>query len=324
MSTSPTEGGITTGSNPAGVASPSNDSTDGNTDRTELRSVRKDTDSRPPRRPALGDIVEIEIETGDFATVEWLPAMVVFVPETITPETDSFQAEQKARPDLPTFMWRAFEHRDGRLAWRWPGEPAAAEPPPVRRCTVQVDRDGVGDECGTVIGDGLVCDVCKATRCFEHCGGIDHFRGEHVDQGGSGSLHWKIAEIAAGRFQGQVWRRTNDVVAQVLGTISARNRGSAYSAVNALLRRLETGNYMPPAVTAPLDAAANELLARAAGKVSNRKRAELLLEVVEWLRECEEEWNHLEAESVDDMLERSKRLHDLQVAALFARIGGAL
>ena len=206
--------------------------------------------------------------------------------------------------------------------------PPAAAPPPVRRCTAQTlgagnSPDDDGGDCGAVIAADLRCDVCVGNRCYSHCGGIDHFGGHTVDEGGSGALRWKVAEITAGHFQGQVWRSIQDPLGlKIFGTVAGKSRADVNASLRELLARFEAQHETERRAdtwSAAVDATKGVLV---------RKRAELLREVIDWLRETETDWSEFEANMPTSALslaaQEGKKLHDQQIADLFARLGAGL
>lgn len=193
--------------------------------------------------------------------------------------------------------------------------------PEVRRCDVSVGDD----VCGAVLGN-LHCDVCYGRRCFTHCGGVDHFGGQVFARGGSGSVTWKIAEVAAGRFQGQLYRVQEGRISIVLTATSA--------SPNEVLDRLEeetdqlerdhasaAGTIDKPATITSAAAAAVR-----ATRGTPEQRQRVLAEVIEWLRSSETKWDELprDTETAWQTIERCQDLHNRLMVELFARIGGAL
>jgi hypothetical protein len=75
----------------------------------------------------------------------------------------------------------------------------------------------------------------------------------------------------------------------------------------------------PPAV---LPFGVLDFVAKAPDKAAG-KRAELLQEVIEWLRGCEKEWERL-AYDLPETSDRAKSIHDRQIVELFSRLAGAL
>jgi hypothetical protein len=96
----------------------------------------------------------------------------------------------------------------------WPPDPLGACA--VRRCEVKEPSTAyegrVLDACGTGLGEDVLCSVCgggtpeapaPASRCFVHCGSVDHFGGPLVMT--TTIERWRLVLRASGRaFQGEV------------------------------------------------------------------------------------------------------------------------
>ena len=326
----------------------------------ELRSVSTDENRR---KPAPGDRVEVEM-VSDARGMHWLPAKVLKCAESFFEWEASFEdgSPMSGYTEYDEDDWRwpvsldAQVERDlGPLpegyTFEAEREVPPAEVPAVRRCTVGVggaDQLGGGAdvECGAILGSNITCRVCLGERCFPHCGGLEHFKGRTVSHGGAGSLDWYVSEIASGLYGGQIVRRLTDpadvpmgVRFEIVATVSNGNR-SPDVVVAELMRKIDSldptvapllsGKYEPPKVrqVGRIDDATDQLLAATKGKLSDTKRAELVLEVIEWLRGCEEDWgNDIYVQSwdtIDALLEAAKKWHDRKVVELFSRLTGAL
>jgi hypothetical protein len=325
MSTSPTETGTTTGSNPTGVASPNHDNDAASSDRTELRSVPSAGESQITRRPGVGDLVEVYSGISPGGPRWRLGTVWAVHPERTDPAFDVSFAGVKA-------LGYAYPFAAENGTWRWPAAEEKPEVlsleeasgPEVRRCTVKVTESTFADECGAVIGAGLVCDVCQGHRCFSHCGGLDHFGGKEFARGGSGALTWKIAEVAANRFQGQLYKADGGVVTIVANVGS----GSPNEVLDFLEEEVSRQNASAAGVIekpATITSAAAEAVR--AGRGTREQRERVLAEVIAWCRESEAEWNELGGgltHDDQDVVAMCKALHDRLTVELFARIGGAL
>lgn len=358
MSTSATGEGTPTGSNPAGVASPNPDHDSSSPARTELRSVSTDGDRPATRRPAIGDQVEVECR-GD-----WLPGTIDAVesdhftvkgcgiPWGFDLRKEGIEwrwplEQAAADPGNPVleaadqFNAHPHQHCSVEDCTLWPlcSHPTANLQdalPEVRRCTAPItvgsDAGDVEDECGAVLGKDLHCQVCGGGLCYQHCAGVDHFGGRLVTSGSSGMLLWKIVEVASKRFRGQLCEclvgGRLKIVATVVGTTvdsvqeqlewrigqmvhaseqAAAARGEERPGREILFEALEFAAKVPP------------------GKITDQRRAELLLEVIEWLRGCEVQWeSHRSDYNHDRESKHAKELHDRQVVELFSRLAGAL
>jgi hypothetical protein len=228
----------------------------------------------------------------------------------------------------------ARERSDAQSAPEVPSEP---EP---RRCTAPItiagDAGDVEDECGAVLGRDLHCDVCKGQRCYEHCAGVDHFGGRFVSLGvPTPGLEWKIVEVAAGRFRGQLYRRYDrnfkgdgyEIIATVVGTTAASCDEQLAWRIGHLTHATAAEERAPQQTAVPLPVL-EFVQNMPAGRLAADKRAELLHEVIEWLRGCEKRWEDEiycgNWETVDELIAAAKNWHDRQVVELFSRLAGAL
>lgn len=339
MSTTATGDGSPTGSNPAGVASPNTPEDTASPDRTELRSVPTDEDRR---KPVPGDRVEVEV-VSEARGLHWRPAKVLKLAERF------FEWESQYDDGSPFAGLTGYDEQD----WRWPGdggpllpaEPPAVPEPEVRRCTFITTGHDVDTDysCGAVVGRSLHCDLCRGERCYEHCKGVDHFGGRLVSRGGTDHFDWKVVEVAAGRFMGQLWERMlpdgRPELRTVVAGLSERATVEQLSDSAKVYERSWLQMPEPPGVELgdprggrfpgswrKLNAGLFDLLAASEGKLSAAKRSELLHEVIEWLRGCEDQWGvhggglpHGQTS-----VREAKALHDRQIVELFSRLAGAL
>lgn len=330
MSTTATGEGTPTGSNPAGVASPNSDQDSSSSARTELRSVSNDEDRQedatrgpcrkcgrdapkftpidPPNRPSY---FECWLGSGcnDGPNVVQAPAVeIILCPSCGNPAVVAERVPGYSCPSCGAVF-------------------RAVEPPEVRRCTAIIDNPAGGD-CGALIGLDVQCGICKATRCYQHCASLDHFGGKFVSRGGSGDLEWKLVEISAGRFAGQI-ARGSELLA-VVGLDTRLTRDVVWAKLYERVRELQAAAAAPPApaprVIVGLEAL--DFLSKAtAATIGRDKRIELAEEVIAWLRGCEDQWHPLIVETEFDLMltpADCKKLHDRQVAELFSRLAGAL
>jgi hypothetical protein len=310
MTNDETTVGTPAGSNPAGVAQALTGNDSASPHRTEPRSVSAATDGQTARRPAPGDVLEALLpENGTGTDYQ----RVVFA--KVSPhDPDKFVVVDADDLD----HW-GFSFDDEGNSWRWP------QPEP-RRCTVPVDQAD-GGECGAVLGSKLTCDVCGGARCFDHCKGIDHFGGRTVDQGGSGSLRWKIAEVAANRFQGQIWRSDRSMLSQIVETMAGYSVAELHEKLHARIA-LMAAQYEAPAVKRLEDAVhRRQELLQAFDRRLNLSRVAMLTEVIEWLRDDARAWDQMlvpDSGPCREVFRQARELHNRMVAGLFSRIGGAL
>lgn len=323
---------------PLGSPSQTSTETAPSSARTELRSVSNDENRRLPR---IGE--EVEILDGDAIGLRRV--------------TEHGTGEDGLTGGLPCFWieatpWAYFLRNEG-STWRRleqaavdPGNPIleAADQfnrgesthavlptaPEVQHCTAIVEGSGLNSElCGALIGRDVRCGICEATRCYQHCASLDHFGGLLVSRGGSGDLEWKLVEISAGRFAGQIARGAE--LLAVVGLATRMPMAEVLAQLMDRIRELEAAAAPPPLPLARINQTfvglgeALEFVCKLPhGKpLARDKRAELAEEVIAWLRSCETAWERL-AYDLPETADRAKELHDRQVVELFSRLAGAL
>ncbi len=339
MSTTATGGGSPTGSNPAGVASPNTQVDTTYPDRTELRSVptdenRREDATRGPCRNVAQASLEPPCPSCDGQRVTKAARVPGYscgdcgaVFQTTGGEVQ--KPRQRCSVEDCT-LWPLCSHPTAGLL---EALPEVSEPEP-RRCaapiTVAGEAGDLEDECGAVLGKDLHCDVCGGGRCYQHCAGVDHFHGQLITAGTVGRLEWKIVLIAVSRLRGQLYRRTAGL--EILATVSGTNVEEVIGQLDHRARELEQLDQVPPPEPARrasrnLNAGLFDMLAASEGKITPQKRTELVVEVIEWLRSCNEQWVQLADKFTmydGEGLAICRNLHDQQVVELFARLAGAL
>lgn len=351
MSTSPTEGGTPTGSNPAGVASPNPDQDSGSSARTELQSVSTDGD----RRPTRGDLVDFDATPVTVGIPrQWRPARLNFVEEVkdrpgsfvvygwFVPEHGQAVGELQCRgpggwrwPEIPLGDPRRFDDGGGYslLATQPQGE-VLSEPEPLR-CTAPItvagEADDVEDECGAILGKDLHCQVCGGGLCYQHCAGVDHFAGRLVASGAAGMLLWKIVEVAVSRFRGQLYDTLLGGRLKILATSVGTSVDSVSEQIqwriDQLVHQAERAAAAPAQMAVPLPILDFVERVPRGLPLGRDKRAELLHEVIEWLRGCDEAWDAFAAElrhEDQDTISLCRNEHNREIAELFSRLAGAL
>lgn len=362
MKESPTETETATGSNPAGVAAQTTPEEIGNPDRTELRSVATPEDPPAPRRLEVTDGTFLCDGCGE--VIGPTDAGPVSCVDCEIDDRGIFPLHQKAEccdkheakrgcgcggvgklpepaadhgnPVLAADQFNAKPRQhcsvEGCTLWPLCSHPTANLQdalPEVRHCTA---TEGDGDVCGAIVGKDLHCGICDGQRCYQHCTSLDHFKGHVLSRGGAGSLSWKVVEIASGRFAGQL-ERGRELLA-VVGLDRRLEHGAVLAEIEHRVKVLEATEAVTPEHDRARRASGREVhaglfdaLAATQGRIPAAKRVELVREVIEWLRHCENEWDDLECRSwdtIDALLSESRRLHNAQVLGLFSRLAGAL
>lgn len=97
-------------------------------------------------------------------------------------------------------------------------------PAQPRSCTeAWTDADGGPVSCGALLGAAAArCSVCQGSRCYEHCGSVDHFEGSTLYcEGGANGFRWRVTrtreggEFNMGHYVGHLQsERTGRVVAR--------------------------------------------------------------------------------------------------------------